>query len=391
MASRIVTLSVLLAGILLLGLMFYQVIAPFLLPMFLAAVLAILCRPLYLRLLPKLWNRPDLTAGVATAIVMLLIVTPLAVGTLMGAIQLSRLTQDELHNWDWTLGLQKIWTDFLEPGLTKLQERFPKQVDVNTIREDFAGNAEAMVKSIAARTFALASSTVGTVLSLVVSGGMFLVAFYYFLADGPSLVAAAEALIPVPIEHQRKLQDRFAKVVRGVVLATFLAAFAQGLATALALQVVGMRHFFIFLIAGTITALVPLAGTWMVWGPCAIWLAVQGHYTAAVGLALFGVIVVGLLDNVIRTYVLNNSAQLHPLLAFVSVLGALQVMGLWGIFFGPIIASCLYALVQIFLTELDSLSAAQVLPAQLATEIATPVIVAPQPLPAKDNGVPAQK
>jgi predicted PurR-regulated permease PerM len=392
-ASRIVTLSVLLAGILLLGLMFYQVIAPFLLPMFLAAVLALLCRPLYLRLLPKLWNRPDLTAGVATAMVMLLIVTPLAVGTLMGAIQLSRLTQEELHNWDWTRGLQKIWTDFLEPGLNKLQERFPEQVDVNTIREDLAGKTEVMLKSLASRTFALASSTVGTVLSLMVSGGMFLVAFYYFLSDGPALVAAAEALIPVPLEHQRQLQERFAKVVRAVVLATFLAAFAQGLATAIALQVVGMRHFFIFLLAASITALVPLAGTWMVWGPCAIWLAVQGHYTAAVGLTLFGVIVVGLLDNVIRTYVLNSDAQLHPLLAFVSVLGALQVMGLWGIFFGPIIASCLYALVQIFLTELDSLSAVQALPAQVATEKAAPPVVvdAPTALPAQDNGVPAQE
>jgi predicted PurR-regulated permease PerM len=147
--------------------------------------------------------------------------------------------------------------------------------------------------------------------------------------------------------------------VRAVVLATFLAAFAQGLATALALQVVGMGHFFIFLIAAAISALVPLAGTWMVWGPCAAWLAFQGHWTAAIGLALFGIVVVGLLDNVIRTYVLNSDAQLHPLLAFVSVLGALQVMGLWGIFFGPIIASCLYALVQIFLTELESFSATQ--------------------------------
>jgi predicted PurR-regulated permease PerM len=341
--------------------------------MFLAAILAILSRPLYLRLLPRLWNRADLAAGVATALVMLVIVTPLAVGTMMGAIQLSRLTQEELHNWDWSRGLNKVWTDFVEPGLVGLQQRFPEHVDVERIRQDLAGNAEGLLKSLAARTFALASSTVGTVLSLLVSGAM-----YYFLADGPTLVAAAESLIPVPLEHQRHLRDRFARVVRAVVMATFLAAFAQGLATAIALQVVGMRHFFIFLIAGTISALVPLAGTWMVWGPCAVWLAVQGHYTAAIGLALFGIIVVGLLDNAIRTYVLNSNAQLHPLLAFVSVLGALQVMGLWGIFFGPIIASCLYALVQIFLTELNTLSAEHATPAQdAAIPLPSAAVVAP--------------
>jgi hypothetical protein len=63
-----------------------------------------------------------------------------------------------------------------------------------------------------------------------------------------------------------------------------------------------------------------------------------------------------MLDNVIRTYVLNSDAKLHPLLAFVSVLGGLQSMGLWGVFIGPIIASCLHALVQIFNTELQELS-----------------------------------
>jgi predicted PurR-regulated permease PerM len=349
---RFVTLGILLAGIILLGITFYQVVAPFLLPLFLAAVFAILCRPLYLRLLSWSKGRAPVAAGLTTAIATLILVAPLVVVTLLGTAELSRLTQGELQNWDWSRGLEKVWTDFLEPALMKLQERFPGQIDVEQIQQDFAANSQEVVKSVAARTIQWASSTVGMFVSLLVSGGMFLVAFYYFLADGPELVAAVETLLPVPAEHQRQLRDQFAKVVRAVVLATFLAAFAQGLATAVALQAVGMGHFFVFLIAATIASLVPLAGAWMVWGPCAIWLVVQGHWGAAIGLSLFGVVVVGLLDNVVRTYVLNSDAQLHPLLAFVSVLGALQVMGLWGIFIGPIVASCLYALVQIFNAEL---------------------------------------
>jgi predicted PurR-regulated permease PerM len=372
-ASRIVTLSVLAAGILLLGLMFYQVIAPFLLPMFLAAILALLCRPYYLRLLPRVWNRPDLAAGLTTAVITLIVVTPLAIGTVIGAVQLTWLAQGEFQQWDWSRGVARLWSDFLEPGLLKLQTWFPHQIDVDQIRQDLAANSETLIKSLAAKTFSWASSSVGTLLSLLVSGGMFLVAFYYFLADGPALVAATESLIPVPIEHQRRLEEQFAKVVRAVVLATFLAAFAQGLATAIALQVVGMGHFFIFLIAATMASLIPLAGTWMIWGPCAAWLAFQGHWASAIGLSLFGIVVVGLLDNVIRTYVLNSDAQLHPLLAFASVLGALQVMGLWGIFFGPIIASCLYALVQIFLTELEAFSA----PPAKSVESAAATVSAP--------------
>ena len=71
------------------------------------------------------------------------------------------------------------------------------------------------------------------------------------------------------------------------MLATFAAAFAQGLATAVALQVCGFGNFAIFLAIGSMASLIPLAGAWMVWGPCAALLALQGHWWAAIGLTAF--------------------------------------------------------------------------------------------------------
>jgi predicted PurR-regulated permease PerM len=170
-------------------------------------------------------------------------------------------------------------------------------------------------------------------------------------------------------------------VTRAVVLATFLAAFAQGLATALALQVCGFGHFFVFLAVSTISALIPVAGTWIVWVPCAGWLALNGHWGYAIGLSIWGAGVIGVLDNVVRTYVLQSDAELHPLLAFVSVLGALQVMGLWGIFVGPIVASCFSALLQIFNQELrdyarDAGPASLITGTQVVTA-APPAVTAP--------------
>ena len=209
---------------------------------------------------------------------------------------------------------------------------------------------------LAGTTFSIASSTVGIFVSLAVAAGMFLTALYYFLADGPAILSAAEELIPLPVEHQRKLGNRFARVVRAVVTATFAAVFAQGLATAVALQVCGIGHFFIFLVVGSIASLIPLAGAWMVWGPCAAWLALQGHWFAAIRLTAWGLAFVGMLDNLVKMYVLESEADLHPLIAFISVIGALQVMGLWGIFIGPIVASCLFALIQIFNSELKEIA-----------------------------------
>ena len=192
---------------------------------------------------------------------------------------------------------------------------------------------------------------------------MFVIALYYFLADGPALLKAAEGLIPVHVEYQRQLRQRFEEVVRAVVMATFCAAIAQGLATSMALYLVGwridselLRHFFIIGMIATFCSLVPVAGTWLIWGPCAVWCMFNGYWGTAIALALFGSVVIGTMDNVIRTYVLQSDARLHPLLAFISVLGGLKLMGLGGVFIGPVVASCLHALVQIFNTELKELS-----------------------------------
>ena len=78
--------------------------------------------------------------------------------------------------------------------------------------------------------------------------------------------------------------------------------------------------------------------------------------SAAVGRVIWGVAVVGMLDNGVKKYVPQCHADLHPLRAFISVSGALQFLGLWGIFIGPIVAPCLFALIQIFNEELRALA-----------------------------------
>lgn len=356
--SRTVSLGVLLALIALLGGMFYRVISPFLLPLFLAAVLAVICQPLQRYFLRKTGGRAAWAAGLTTIAVASMIVGPLVVGTFVAATNLYSLADQQLGG-DWTRALDLVWQRGVDPVLEKLVPLIPGGLSserLNEFKQEFFRNIQSLATELAGTTFSIATSTVGMFVSLAIAAGMFLTALYYFLADGPSILAATEELIPLPVDHQRKLQDRFASVVRAVVLATFAAAFAQGLATAVALKVCGFDHFVVFLVIGSMASLIPLAGAWMVWGPCAALLVLQGHWWGAAGLTLWGIAVVGTLDNVVKMYVLKSEADLHPLIAFISVIGALQVMGLWGIFIGPIVASCLFALVQIFNAELKEFS-----------------------------------
>src|SRR5204863_3898819 len=135
---------------------------------------------------------------------------------------------------------------------------------------------------------------VGGAVSLLVASLTFVIAFYYFLADGPSLIDATERLIPVHREYIRSLFAQFDQAVRAVVTATFAAALGQGIATGIGMQIAGFHHFFIVTILSTLTALVPVLGTWLIWGPYVLWLGFhEGHWGMATFLALYGAIFVG--------------------------------------------------------------------------------------------------
>jgi predicted PurR-regulated permease PerM len=81
-------------------------------------------------------------------------------------------------------------------------------------------------------------------------------------------------------------------------------------------------------------------------------LALSDRYWAAAGLAAYSVVLVGTADNLIKAHMLHGTAKLHPLVALISVLGALKLIGLWGVFVGPMVAAFFYALLNILRNRL---------------------------------------
>jgi len=372
---RLVSLCIILCLILFLGVTFFKVIMPFLLPLFLAGIVAMISQPLLNYFVKRTNGHVRIAAGITTTILVSAILIPLCVGIFLGSLQLFTTVVNVLDeaNWNKTVHAirQKVeisnekihqfvdWSNqYLDSDLNSLEPS--KDTQKAKITDEFIRkNLQLTLVPIAKRSMGYAASTVGllgSIFGALVAWIMFVIALYYFLADGYLLIESTQSLIPVHLDYQKRLIDQFQKVVRAVVLATFLAAIGQGLATAIALYLVGFEHFIVFLILATITSMVPLMGSWLIWLPCAGWLMYQGHWGPAIFLILVGTLVIGTMDNIIRTYVLQSDAKLHPLLAFVSVLGGLQMMGLWGVFIGPIVASCLHALVQIFNAELKAFS-----------------------------------
>ena len=380
---RLVSLAVLAVLIVCLGLAFVHVITPFLLPLFLAAMLAIIAQPAYRYFLSRTGNRAPLAAGLTTISVMLAIILPILVGTILGALQLYAWAVQTIDSKQFAAELRRMRTEFKidDVIVERIQPLVGEELDPAELEGQVRASLKNLSVALAERTWGVATSAfglVGTILYVLGAFCIMLIALYFFLADGPVLLAATEELVPLRAEYQERLFTRFVKVVRAVVVSTFAAAVTQGVATGLALMVCGFPRFILLTLIATLTALIPLAGTWLVWGPCALWLAWHGHYWTAGLLAAWGIVVVGTLDNVVRAWLLHSDVRLHPLLAFISILGGLQWLGLWGVFIGPIVASCLHALVEIFNTELKLLAEekAQSATAAVAGE-APPAVVGP--------------
>lgn len=461
--TRFISLLVLVAIVLVIGLLSYRVMASFLLPMFLALLLVVMFKPLHQWFLAKCRSRTRLAAGLTTLSILLIVLLPtmliiaqaaseaVAIVGKLDHEQILRRLRDLRTQWSLDgpaaevaaaldemeadlaelaaadnagaaqaaltslvqqsddvaarLGLDgakrprnanapsastaeawRNWTEALEKlraagGLAGqlAQQRLLAEAALGELKmELFGGPLAAWIRSelsidpdqLKAMLGEL-KSTAGTVAGKLALGapevvgnllfdsvvGLFVlvVSLYYFLADGPGMVDTLMRLSPLDDRYERELLTEFTRISRAVVVATILAAFVQGVLAGIAYYVVGFHSVFLLTVITMLLAMVPFVGAASVWGGCALWLLVfEGDVKSAVGLALYGGLVVSTVDNLIKPMVLHGQSNLHPLLALLSVLGGVKALGPIGIFVGPMVVAFLQALLVMLRSELET-------------------------------------
>ncbi|ADG66127.1 protein of unknown function UPF0118 [Planctopirus limnophila DSM 3776] len=356
---KIVSLLVLSVVMVIFILMFYQVMAPYLMSLLLAGVLAILAQPMHSSSLAYCRGWTSLAAAATTTGVVVVIVLPILFAILLTGLELSVFVQDNLSDSSWEQ-IKSTVSLRIDQFVQRIMPLMPAGADQEAVKEQLLTGIQNQVKQLGVGASEIASSTwgiIGTLINFFIQLTVCLLGLYFFLADGPRILHGAQNLIPIQPEYQQQVFDQFTKVTRSVVMGTLVAAVGQGIAMSLAVGVLGIGHIFVIGMVTTVAAMVPMIGAAGVYVPMSIYLATQGHYFTAAGLFLFGFLVISSIDNVVRAYTLSSNVQMHPLLGFVSILGGLEAFGLWGIFLGPMIASVLYALAKIFNQELKGFMA----------------------------------
>jgi predicted PurR-regulated permease PerM len=189
--------------------------------------------------------------------------------------------------------------------------------------------------------------TKGTV-SLLLNGFIFLYAFYYFLVHGTSVVNDLHVYIPLQRSASELILERGITVIKASLKGIVIIGFLQGLLIALAFWVTGVQGSAFWGAIVVVLSAIPGVGAPLVWVPAAIYLITAGKVGWAIGLIIWGALVVGLIDNILRPAVVGKDAKLPDLLILVSILGGLALFGASGILIGPVIAAVVVTVLGIY-------------------------------------------
>lgn len=329
------------AAMAVLGFAVWKIIRPFLNEMAWAAILTVVLRPLNARLKRKL--KPGLSAMILTFGVFLVILGPLSLGAVAVVRQAGEL-MPRLQAAADKSGIGSVADIFALPLIAKplgwLQEHF--HVDPERVKQLVADAFRKVVQAVVSSTGDLVSGALMAVVSLI----LILLFLFFLLKQGDQIVAFLSRVIPMPDARKRRLAGRVLAVTEAVVFGAGLTALVQGTLVGLALLVAGFDTWLVLAVLATLASFVPIGGTALVWAPCALVLLAQGRTTAAILLALWGIIGVSSADNFLRPILISGRAQISIVVVFVGVLGGLAAFGLVGLFVGPVILSLALALIE---------------------------------------------
>ncbi len=336
LVNRIVIILVL--GVI--SVLFYQVVKPFLMSIFLAALFAALFTPLYRWFLRRVGNRPALASLLTLLLVLFFVFVPLFL--VFGAV-LSQALDIAQTARPW------VQKQLAEPGLITAQlEALPFYDTILPYREmllDWLGKLTGSVSGWTINTIqALTLGTFSTLLSIVI----ILYTMFFFLMDGDRLLYYLLYYLPLNDDDEKKLLRRFTSVTRATLKGTAVIGMLQGILAGIALHLAGIPSALFWAVAMMFLSVVPGIGTALVWAPAAIYLAANGEYLTAALLTAYCVVVVGSIDNVLRPKLVGNDTQLHELMIFFSTLGGLSLFGFMGFVIGPIIAALFVTMWELY-------------------------------------------
>jgi predicted PurR-regulated permease PerM len=319
------------------GYLVWRLMAPVLPALALAAIVVTICYPMYERILVRMpRENKTLASLLSLGVVIIAVVIPMTVLS-------SLILKEALSIYSLFSGANPI--SIIEP-IEKLEKVV--QVLIPTFSVDMVAMVQQTAQFFVNHIVAFFAGTASTIFLFFIA----VIAMYYFFKDGRYFTKYLISLSPLGDTHDTFILERLAQAVRSVALGTVSLALIQGILTALGLTLAGFDRAILWGCVAALGALVPGVGTTIVFIPAVAYLVVTGGYVTAVIVALWGVLAVGLIDNLLGPYLMSKGNNMHPMVILLSVLGGITLFGPIGFILGPVIMSLFLVLLELYSTRI---------------------------------------
>jgi predicted PurR-regulated permease PerM len=317
----------------------YLIAKPFLAPLLIAVMLAIVFHPLHLKIRGFLRN-PNGAATISTTIVLVVVVIPLVILGISLSGELSAVIQ--------SLRERTALQGGLSPYLTQLGNKLLIRVGdfVNLSQFDPQAALLRGAEQFSRYLLSAGATAVSNLLSFVLDSVVVFFSLFFFFREGESILQGVGAMLPLNQDQTETLFAGISETMTANLYGGLAVAAAQGTLTGIAFGILGVSAPVLWALVTALASLVPVFGSALVWGPFAILLFVSGHWIKAIVLLGWGAGVVGQVDAVVRPYVIGAHVKVHTLLVFFSLLGGVEAFGIVGIFIGPVVLSVTMAIIE---------------------------------------------
>ena len=311
-----------------------KILSPFLGAILVAGTLALIFYPVHLWIKRRITANNNLASALSTGAVLLTVVLPLLIfGWLLfkESKEIYPKTNQWLSNFSQSTldfqipeSLRSVWNldagDIVLGGIKNLQENIMK-------------SAGTILKNI---------------FFFLVSFMVVIATLFVFFRDGERLLHWTIDIVPMDAEHKHRIANQLYITTIAVVRGFLLTAAIQGLSGGVGYALAGVPAPILFGVLTSFAALIPFMGTSLIWIPLGVSFIFIKSFSTGVFILLWGALVIGLIDNIIRPILIGQKAKLPIFLLFLGIFGGLRIYGPIGIFLGPLLISCLLVFLQIY-------------------------------------------
>ena len=330
----------------LITILFTAILWNFFLPILWAIVLSILFYPLRNYLIQQKSSSSLASLLTIVAIVVLVLVPGFIVFTIIGSESLIIL--NKIESGEYNLGQIVNWFNALLPNLLVRLDSIG--LNANQLIEQLNNIGVGTTKFIVT----LLMDTGQNLLQFLLSFFIMLYLLFFFLRDGETIIESCIKSFPMDDDQERLLMNKFSTVIKATVKGTILIAIVQGSIGGLILLSLDIEGSILWGAMMALFSVVPGIGASIIWLPIALMLIFNGALIKGLVLIVSGIFIIGLVDNLLRPYLVGKETNLPDYLILLSTLGGITIFGLSGFIIGPVVTALFIALWSTFKTYKNS-------------------------------------